>query len=298
MTKNIEQIIKELYPKNADSFIVFFKEELPQHFKQYRDIKGYTPNCNLLKSLFVYSLKQVDSIKLTKDDSPYYFMPELPYAFDIVKADLLGWAPCQSFSILSELDNIGVEGIGGNFFTNFSSLDDSIYYIGKEFDGISKTYDNLTSLINKTKKTEELFHLIDLEYSCLYKTFQYKEDASNLETNGLFLDNDILNISLQIYTEYYDDEIDMNFSLDFFSSYIEDKKSDYYKYDNVISIINSKLLVAFYILYFSGERKLLKTLLEKTKSAKGQQIKSFQSMFSSILTKDDNIKTNIRITKI
>ena len=299
MTKKIELIIKELYPENQEVLITFFKEELPFYFKRYQSIKGYNPNENLLISLFIYALNEVDTIKLDKKDNSSYFISELPYAYDIINPELLGWAPCQGLSILSELDTIGVDGLGGNFFANFSAQQDSIYYAQKEFDGISETYDNLTSLINKLgQKSQELFHYIDSEFNYLYEGFKYSEDISSLETNGLFLDNDILNISLQMYSEYYEDEIDMKFSLDFFSHYVEDKKSDYYAYDNIVSIINSKLMVAFYVLYFSGERKLLGELLERTKDVKGQQLKSFHSMFDSILTKSDNLRRNFTISKI
>lgn len=299
MKQEITTFITENFKEQKDFFLKFYGTELPHFYYLYKKAKGCNPSLNFFKALFIFPINSIEHVEYNEYTSTQYFSSARPALFEMKKDVCFGFAPCEAVPIISTLDPFGVDGCGGDFFTSFSSLDEKIYHTWEDYEGFTIIQDTLSSMLERTSpQVRELYQLLLSEHQDKFNSFTHAPIEDQLDIVGIDLDEPTTDLALLIYSDYKKGDIELNYSYDYFEHYFNNPNSEYFHYDNAVAILNSKLAVAFYTLYFARKRKKLKKLLQATEKVKGQNLSTIRSYFERIIDTKWEKQEDIYIEKV
>ena len=283
MKSETEKFIIENFKESKDFLIKFYGTEVPLFYEKYKRAQGCNPSINLFKSLFIFPLHGFEEVKYTSDRTQY-FDAARPSMLEMSDDLFSGLAPCEAVTLISPLNYIGIDGCGGDFFANFSSVDESIYHTWEEYDGFSLIKDTLSSMIERASDpVKELYQLMLVEYKNEIDNFTYCKAEDQFDLVNLEMGLGMSDLALLVYSGYKKNDIHLTYSQDYFEYYLNDPKSEYFNFDNAVSILNSKLAMAYYSFYFARKKKKLKKLLNVTTNVKGQNLKFLRNYFEKII---------------
>ena len=289
LSQLLQSKTRELFPNDAERILEYFTTKLEHHFNQYKSLKGFTPSENLIKTLFICSLR-VDNLKL----EDCYFSSSLPFCLKhFYYGALSSRTEYENYPLISPLEYIGSDGGGGSFFIDMSIPNDSFFHIWEEFDGVEKMETTLMDIIRAIKVgVEELYHEVKKEFESLLTDYNYshapllgKSDFSKLTR---------LAVGIGLENSAFMTKTEFNYSYDYFVTYLQHDDSDYFKYDDIVNTVNSQLLAAFHQLYFAGHKEELQKLIQLSlRKAKGRIFNSHCNFFNQLLVAEVELKNRI-----
>lgn len=296
---------EHLTPEQSQKLIDYVEHQLQLDVAQFEVVFGYKGNAALVKWLLIYCL--FGQKKITFNPDKGFFQSKIPH-FELDKSffNLLSKnKPADQYTIgnhsfgdlisfFTPFFNLGGDGIGNLFFTNFIEKDSDIVFYDHEDAANSykvMTIDELLQIL-PIKSMQELTAWIITEKAAdsVQNDLIYKKKFT--VSNPLLSQDQVFDFMVFLQSNKplkelmaqgdYGISDTSGIKGEELSGLLTNKESDYYKYDNVRAACNPLIIANFYWYFLTGNYSALCRLLDESKEMKGSYYLAIRNAFVAL----------------
>jgi len=285
----MKTLIKKVFKEHSAAATKHIESGIPSFFNDFQKIKGYYPNENYLKALYLSFFWE--DMEIDWEETLIRFSSNKAPLISRYTGRIAMWSEPEILSLISPYHIIG--GGGGTYFTNFSTSEDTVYHTFVEFDGFSdvSTLDELIE--NRGEDAISLYQEVKDLYKESLALFSMKDTFVTPRLADMEEERD-LSVGLSLTNaDYMNGVVTSDYTIDYFQQYLLEETSDYYQYDNVKAVVNSQLIMAYHLLYFARRKKDLEALAA-IGGATGSQVRDFRLFFQHLLNAESVLFERIK----